>query len=88
MERIIADSMKVKLAGLMKVVFAAKMTPTIPAHVAPRAKAVSFVRVLSIPIASQATSSSRSAIQALPIRESRRRFTTKIVKRHRIIMRK
>ena len=42
-ERIIADSMKVKLAGLMKVVLAAKMTPTIPAQVAPRAKAVSLV---------------------------------------------
>jgi hypothetical protein len=46
-----ADSRKVKLAGLMKVVLAAKRTPAIPAHVAPKAKAVSFVLVLSIPAA-------------------------------------
>ncbi len=50
-ESIMADSIKVKLAGLIKVVLAANITPTIPAQVAPSAKAVSFVFVLSIPIA-------------------------------------
>ena len=36
------DSQMVKLAGLIKVVLAAKTTPPIPAQVAPRAKARQF----------------------------------------------
>ena len=40
MQRMITDSKKVKLSGETKVCFAAKMTPPIPAHVAPKAKAV------------------------------------------------
>jgi len=51
MDRIMADSRKVKLAGLTKVVLAAKMTPTRPAQVEPRAKAVIFAFVLSMPMA-------------------------------------
>jgi len=50
-QRIMIDSHIVKLAGLIKVVFAANTTPPIPAHVAPSANAVSLVFVLSIPIA-------------------------------------
>ena len=38
MDRMMADSMKVKLAGLIKVVLAANMVPAMPAQVAPRAK--------------------------------------------------
>jgi hypothetical protein len=47
---IIADSRNVKLAGLTKVVLAANMTPTMPAQVAPRAKAVSFVLFCLFPL--------------------------------------
>lgn len=86
MERIMADSMKVKLAGFMNVVLAARMHPTKPAHVAPRAKALSLVPVLSMPMAWHATSSSRRAIQALPMRESLSLFTTSMVKSTRAIM--
>ena len=75
-----------KLAGLTNVVLAAKTTPIMPAQVAPRAKAVSLVRVLSMPIAWQAISSSLKAIQARPIRECCRRLTTKIVKSTKAIM--
>ncbi len=87
-ESIMADSIKVKLAGLIKVVLAANITPTIPAQVAPSAKAVSFVFVLSIPIASHAISSSLKAIQALPSLEFCSLFTIKIVNRVRAIIRK
>ncbi len=51
MDRMIADSMKVKLAGLMNVVLAAKTTPAMAAQVAPSAKAISLVLVLSMPMA-------------------------------------
>ena len=70
----------------MKVVLAAKMQPTRPAHVAPRANAVSLVFVLSMPMAWQAISSSRSAIHALPMREFLSLLTTKMVKMTRTIM--
>ena len=83
----ITDSQMVKEAGLMKVVLAAKTTPPIPAQVAPRAKALSLVRVLLMPMAWQAISSSRRAIQARPMRESCRRRTTKIVNSARRIIR-
>jgi len=64
----------------MNVVLAARMHPTNPAHVAPRAKAMSLVFVLSMPMAWQAISSSRSAIQALPMREFLSLPTTTMVK--------
>jgi len=47
---------------------------------------MSFVFVLSIPMAWQAISSSLRAIQALPMRESRSRPTTKTVKQTRATM--
>jgi len=86
--RMMMDSHSVKLAGLIKVVLAANTTPAIPAQVAPMANALSLVLVLSIPMAWQATSSSRRAIQALPIRESCSRRTTKMVARARSIITK
>ena len=61
MDRTMADSMNVKLAGLMNVVLAAKMTPANPAQQEPSAKAESFTLVRSMPMASQAISSSRRA---------------------------
>ena len=47
-----------------------------PPKVAPIAYAISFVRTSGIPIETAATSSSRSAIQARPRRESRSRRVT------------
>ena len=78
-DKMIADSKKVKLAGFINVVLAAKITPPNPAHVAPSAKAVSLVFVLSIPIAWHAISSSLSASHALPSLEFWSLFTMKIV---------
>ena len=53
------------------------MPPATPPKDAPIAKASSFMRVVLMPIARAATSSSRIASQARPMREScRRRFTT------------
>ena len=80
MERIMADSMKVKLAGLMKVVLAAKMTPAKPAQQELRAKAESLTRARSMPMASQAISSSRRACRARPTREFLRRLMTMMVR--------
>ena len=79
MERIMADSMKVKLEGLMKVVLAAKMTPANPAQHEPSANAESLTRVMSMPMASQAISSSRRAWRASPTREFFRREMTATV---------
>ena len=73
--RIVIDSSRMKLSGLTKPWRPKKMTPENPAGPAPRAKARSFVVVLLIPIVCAASSSSRIAAQARPIREpwSRRR---------------
>ena len=79
MERIMADSMKVKLAGLMKLVLAAKMTPAKPAQQELRAKADSLTRARLMPMASQAISSSRRACRARPTREFFRREITTMV---------
>ena len=51
-------------------------TPAKPPIDAPSAKAHSFMRTRLTPIAAAATSSSRTAIQARPRRESRRRTLT------------
>jgi hypothetical protein len=55
------------------------MTPAIPAQNAPSAKVESLLRTRSMPIASQAISSSRIASRARPTRESSIRLTTNIV---------
>src|SRR5262249_38023181 len=65
--RIMADSMKVKLSGLMKPWRVAKNEPAKPPNIAPIANAVSLVLVGLMPSAREAISSSRSASQARPI---------------------
>ena len=51
MTRMSTDSQKEKLGGLINVLLAAKTTPAMLAQVAPRAKAMSLVLVLSTPMA-------------------------------------
>ena len=77
--RITANSMKVKLSGLMKVWRVAKKEPAMPPNIAPNAKAVSLVLVGLMPSARQAISSSRSASQARPIGSLRMRSVKKLV---------
>src|SRR5690606_35118743 len=77
--RMIADSMKVKLSGLMKPWRVAKKAPAKPPSMAPIAKAESFVLVGLMPSARQAISSSRSASQARPIGSRRRRSVNRFV---------
>ena len=70
-------STRMKLSGLMKPWIALNMPPAMPPNDAPIANASSFTRVVLMPIARAAISSSRIASQARPRREScRRRFTT------------
>ena len=54
--------------------FEALNTPARPAVVAPRANASSFVVTVLMPFAAAASSSSRIAFQARPIRESWSRY--------------
>src|SRR5215510_8728307 len=74
-----ADSWKVKDSGLMKPCLVAKNAPAKPPNNAPVANAESFVVVVLMPSARQATSSSRSASQARPIGSRRRRIVTQLV---------
>src|SRR5579885_741140 len=80
-DRIVADSRKVKDSGEMKPCRAAKNEPAKPANIAPMAKAVSLVLVVLMPSERQATSSSRSASQARPTGSRRSRTVTKAVSR-------
>src|SRR5262249_992336 len=66
-DRIVADSRKVKDSGEMKPCRAAKNEPAKPANIAPMAKAVSLVLVVLMPSDRQAISSSRKASQARPM---------------------
>ena len=83
----VADSMKVKLSGLMKAWRVAKKQPAKPPNMAPMAKAVSLVLRRLMPSERQATSSSRSASQARPSGWRRRRSVTQLVSkaRHRMM---
>ena len=74
-----ADSWKVKDSGLIKPCRVAKNAPAKPPNIAPVANAVSFVVVVLIPSARQATSSSRSASQARPIGSRRSLIVTQLV---------
>ena len=78
-DRIVADSMKVKDSGEMKPCRAAKNEPAKPPNIAPMAKAVSLVLVVLMPSERQAISSSRSASQARPTGSRRSRTVTKAV---------
>ena len=66
MATIIADSIKVKLSGLINACRVAKNAPAKPPKVAPIAKAVSFVFVGLTPRHFHAISSSLKASHALP----------------------
>ena len=74
----IEETAKLNISGVAVCSLATKNTPVMPAKAAPMAKAISLKRVRLTPIALAAVSSSRIAIQARPIRESRRRRLTKI----------
>jgi len=65
-----ADSRKVKESGAATLTTCASTVPAAPARVAPRAKASSFRRVVLMPVAAAASSSSRIATHARPIRDS------------------
>src|SRR5712671_1427016 len=76
-ETTMMDSTSTKLSGEMKPWIAENMPPASPPKVAPMAKASSLRLRVSMPIARAATSSSRIASQARPMREfCRRMFTT------------
>ena len=62
----IADSIKVKLSGLIKACLVAKKDPANPPNIAPIAKAVNLVLVGLTPRDLQAISSSLNASHALP----------------------
>src|SRR5271163_444081 len=79
--RIVADSIKVKLSGLMKPCRVAKKQPAKPPSIAPMPKAESLTLVGLMPNARQATSSSRRASQARPIGSRRRREVKRFVTR-------
>ena len=79
MARMIALSRKLKLSGETKPWRTAKNEPANPANIAPSAKAVSFVMVVSMPSERQAISSSRRASQARPSGRRRMRRVTRLV---------
>ena len=74
MHRMITDSKKVKLSGDTKAILAAKNAPTTPAQAEPITKASILSRKVLMPMAAAATSSSRIAIQARPMREEMSRY--------------
>ena len=77
--RIVADSMNVKLSGLIKPCRVAKKQPAKPPNIAPIAKAESLTVVGLMPSARQATSSSRKASHARPIGNRRMRNVKALV---------
>ena len=77
--RMIADSMKVKLSGLMKPWRVAKNTPAKPANSAPIAKAESLMFVGLMPSARQAISSSRKRFPGAADRQPAQRRVKKLV---------
>ncbi len=74
----IALTLKLNISGVAVCSLATKNTPVIPANAAPIANAISLNRTGSTPIADAAVSSSRIAIQARPMRLSRKRIDVKI----------
>ena len=81
MARMMADSMKVKLSGLMKPCRVAKKLPASPPNMAPMANALSLVMVVLMPSERQAIWSSRNASQARPIGSRRNFKVTRLVMR-------
>ena len=79
MHRMLMDSMKRKLSGKTDEDQAAETAPANPAVEAPMAKAKSYSRVVWMPMARAATSSSRMAAQARPIWELRIWYTKKVI---------
>ena len=80
---IIADSMKVKLSGLINACLVAKNDPANPPNIAPTANAVSFVFLGLTPNDLQAISSSLKASHALPTGYLRILIVKKLVIRAR-----
>ena len=76
----IEDTLKLNISGVAVCSLATKNTPVMPANAAPMANAISLVRTGLTPIAPAAVSSSRMAIQARPMRLSRRRREVKMRK--------
>ncbi len=72
------DSTSTKLSGETNPWIAENMPPATPPKLAPMAKASSFSRVVSMPVARAAISSSRTASQARPMREFCSRTLMKI----------
>ena len=68
------DSIRLKLSGLTKPWKAPNKAPATPPKVAPSAKASSFMLRVLMPIALAASSSSRIAAHARPMREICRRW--------------
>src|SRR5690606_33560654 len=72
----IMDSVRLKLSGLTKPCMEANMAPATPPKLAPMEKASSLILRVLMPMALAATSSSRTASQARPMREFCRRAHT------------
>ena len=77
MHNMSTDSINVKLSGDTNLIFAAKRHPARPAQNAPKAEEYSLYIEVFIPMALEAISSSRIAVQALPIFEA---YTLLIIK--------
>ena len=73
MARMFTDSVNRKLSGNTERCQEARNAPPAPANAAPIAKACSLAAVVLMPMACAASSSSRIACQAQPMRESRSR---------------
>ena len=78
MQSTMIESSSVKLSGLMKPWNDAKRPPATPPKVAPMANARSFMLRVLMPMAAAASSSSRMATHARPMRESSSRVEMKI----------
>ena len=79
MARMLIDSVNRKFSGNTDFCQDARKLPPIPAKEAPMANAWSLATVVLMPIARAASSSSRIACQAQPMREWRRRADARSV---------
>ena len=81
-DRMKIEVSSVKPSGLTKLTLLAWTTPATPAVDAPMAKAHSFILTVGTPMAAAASSSSRIATQARPMRDRLSRMITPIIRAH------
>ena len=78
MASIVTETSKLKVSGAMKSAKCAQRAPARPPYAADSVKAATLYRVLSTPTASAASSFSRIALRARPMRERETREATKM----------